>query len=179
MSLREISHPSNIILIGMPGSGKSTVGAVLAERTGKHFVDTDVLIENREGRALQTIVDQDGYLALRAAEEEVLLALDCRETVIATGGSAVYSASAMEHLKADGVVVFLNVDLATLKSRVPDFGNRGLAKRRDQSVEDLFAERDALYRRYADVAVDATGAGREEVCARIIEALAARRQQLR
>lgn len=166
----------NIVLIGMPGSGKSTIGAILAGMTARGFVDTDVLIEEKEGRSLQTIVDEDGYLRLRAIEERVILGLDCRGHVIATGGSAVYSRAAMEHLREDGVLVFLDMDLDTLKARVPDFETRGLAKRPDQSVEDLLEERHALYRQYADLTIDCAVCGPEEVCGRIVDELAKREQ---
>ncbi|MGE5807798.1 MAG: shikimate kinase, partial [Nitrospirota bacterium] len=125
---------SNIILIGMPGSGKSTVGVILAKLLSMGFIDTDVMIQTEKGRTLQDIVDHDGYLVLRRIEEEVLRKLDCRNHVIATGGSAVYSRKAMGHLKENGTAVFLNVDLGTLKARVHDYDTRGLAKRPDQSV---------------------------------------------
>jgi len=166
-------HPSNIVLIGMPGSGKSTVGIILAKLTSRSFIDTDVLIQTREVRSLQDIVDHDGYLFLREIEEKTLLGLDLRNHVIATGGSAVYSPAAMRHLKSDGVIVFLDVNLETLKVRVSDYATRGLAKRPDQNVDDLFAERSALYRKYADMIIDCAGVGHEEVCARIIQALQA------
>jgi shikimate kinase len=164
---------SNIVLIGMPGSGKSTVGIILAKLTSRSFIDSDVLIQTREVRSLQDIVDHDGYLFLREIEEKTLLDLDLRNHVIATGGSAVYSPAAMRHLKSDGVIVFLDVNLETLKARVSDYATRGLAKRPDQNVDDLFAERSALYRKYADMTIDCAGAGHEEVCARIIQALQA------
>ncbi len=163
--------PSNIVLIGMPGSGKSTVGIILAKLTGRNFVDTDVLIQTQQGLTLQEIVDRDGYVALRAIEGSVLLALDCRNNVIATGGSAVYCHTAMTHLKSGGIVVFLDVDMQTLEKRVHDYETRGLAKRPDQSVADLFAERSALYRQYADVTIDCVGLSHEEVCAKIVEDL--------
>ncbi len=166
-------HPSNIVLIGMPGSGKSTVGIILAKLTSRSFIDTDVLIQTREVRSLQDIVDHDGYLFLREIEEKTLLGLDLRNHVIATGGSAVYSPAAMRHLKSDGVITFLDVNLETLKVRVSDYATRGLAKRPDQNVDDLFAERSALYRKYADMTIDCAGVGHEEVCARIIQALKA------
>jgi shikimate kinase len=169
---------SNIILIGMPGSGKSTVGVILAKLMSLGFIDTDMLIQTREGRTLQDIVDKDGYLTLRKIEEDVLLKLDCREHVIATGGSAVYSSDAMLHLKSNGVAVFLNVDLNTLKARVPDYDTRGLAKRPDQSVDDLFTERFALYRQYADITIDCVGLTHEEVCERIIKELQSGRGQV-
>lgn len=160
--------PSNLVLIGMPGSGKSTVGVILAKRAGRDFVDTDVLIQTARQRTLQDIVDTDGYLALRKIEEEVLLDLVVRNHVIATGGSAVYSNPAMEHLKADGIVIFLNADLDTLAALVHDFRTRGLAKRSDQSFADLFAERFPLYTKYADITINCAGLDQEEVCTRII-----------
>jgi len=166
---------SNIVLIGMPGSGKSTVGIILAKLTSRHFIDTDVLIQAREQRTLQEIVDSEGYMALRRIEEEIILALSCRDHVIATGGSAVYSNPAMEHLCADGVIVFLDADLATLRSRVRDFSMRGLAKRPDQSFADLFAERVALYEKYADITINCSGLSHEEVCAEIIGGLRSRK----
>jgi shikimate kinase len=170
-----IDKRSNIILIGMPGSGKSTVGVILAKLMSMGFVDTDVLIQTGKGRTLQDIVDHEGYMVLRKIEEDVLIKLDCRDCVIATGGSAVYSRDAMRHLKANGIAVFLNVDLGTLKSRVHDYDTRGLAKRPDQSVDDLFAERFALYRQHADITIDCVGLTHEEVCARIMQELEAGR----
>jgi len=163
---------SNVVLIGMPGSGKSTVGVILAKLTSRDFVDTDLLIQTAAGRPLQEIVDHEGYLALRRIEEEVLLGITCRRHVIATGGSAAYSRRAMNHLRSDGVVVFLDADIATLESRVRDFARRGLAKRADQTFADLFAERLPLYREYADITIGCSMLSHEEVCARIIDKLA-------
>jgi shikimate kinase len=162
---------SNIVLIGMPGSGKSTVAVILAKQTRRGFVDTDVVIQASTGRSLQSIVERDGYLALRRIEEEALLGLALRNHVIATGGSAVYSKAAMEHLRAGGVVVFLDCDLATLGSRVRDFGTRGLAKRPDQTFSQLFDERRPLYQRYAEITISCGGLTHEEVSTRIIDAL--------
>jgi len=161
---------SNIILIGMPGSGKSTIGVVLAKCVPMDFVDTDILIQCSVGRSLQDIVDHEGHMALRAIEEKVLLGLECRHHVIATGGSAVYSRPAMEHLKADGFTVFLEVDLDTLKARIHDYETRGLAKRPDQSFEELFAERSALYSRYADLTIQCSGLSVPKICASILKA---------
>jgi len=163
--------PSNLVLIGMPGSGKSTVGVCLAKRTARDFVDTDLLIQTSRKRKLQAIVDTDGYMALREIEESILLDLRVQNHVIATGGSAVYSERAMSHLKADGLAIFIDVDLAQLESRIHDYGTRGLAKRPDQSLADLFHERCGLYRKYADITITCTaGMTQEDVCARIMEA---------
>jgi shikimate kinase len=169
--------PSNIILIGMPGSGKSTIGRMLAARTSRSFLDTDDRIRATTGRSLQHIVDQDGYLALRAIEERLIVGLRLSDHVIATGGSAVYSPTAMAHLRGHGAIVFLRTEIRTLRSRVRDYETRGLAKRRDQTIDDLFAERSALYRQYADVTVDCDGLGQEEVCKRIIEGLGSLRHR--
>jgi len=160
---------SNLVLIGMPGSGKSTVGVILAKKTSRDFVDTDLLIQTSQGRNLQDIVDHDGYVALRHIEERVLLDLSVRNHVIATGGSAVYSDQAMAHLKSEGLAIFLDVDLATLESRIPDFSTRGLAKRPEQSLSELFAERFELYTKHADITIKCDKLTHEAVCARIVE----------
>jgi len=159
---------SSIVLIGMPGAGKSTVGVMLAKLTCRSFVDTDVLIQSSQGRPLQDIIDREGYLTLRDIEEQVILQFDCRNCVIATGGSAVYSPAAMAHLKQHGILVFLQVDLPVLEARVRDLDTRGLAKRPDQSFRDLFAERVPLYEKYADVTIRCGRLTHEEVCALII-----------
>jgi shikimate kinase len=159
---------ANIVLIGMPGSGKSTVGVILAKLTSRDFVDGDVLIQISQDRSLQDIVDTEGHMALRRVEEEVLVALHCLNHVIATGGSAAYSHAAMTHLKSNGVVIFLDVDLPTLESRIHDFDTRGLAKRPDQTFTDLFEERFALYTKYADITIQCADLTQEEVCDRII-----------
>lgn len=169
-------NQSNIVLIGMPGAGKSTVGVLLAKETARGFVDTDLLIQEREERPLQEILDTEGYLALRAVEERVLLTLDLHHHVIATGGSAAYSAPAMTHLQQEGVIVFLYVAPDALLRRIHNFSTRGIAKRPDQSWDDLYAERLALYRQWADITIDCGDAGHEEVCQKIQAALAERRK---
>jgi shikimate kinase len=164
-------EPSNIVLIGMPGSGKSTVGVILAKLIAMEFVDTDLLIQRSAHRSLQDIVDKDGHLALRSMEEQILLGLHCHHHVVATGGSAVYSRAAMDHLRSEGTIVFLDVDFPTLESRVKDYETRGLSKSPDQTFKDLFEERTSLYRQYAEIIVDCAGLSQEGVCAAIIKAM--------
>lgn len=161
----------NIVLTGMPGSGKSTVGVLLAKRLGLGFVDTDLLIQQMAGRTLQAIVDAEGYQALRTIEEEVLLELAVKRHVISTGGSAVYSQKAMVHLKRNGVVVFLDIPLGDMLRRIGDHSLRGISRRPDQSFEDLFEERFKLYQRYCDVRVKASGLNQDEVCEAVISVL--------
>ena len=164
-----IQTRSNLVLIGMPGSGKSTVGVILAKKTSRDFVDTDVLIQTSQQRTLQDIVDTDGYAVLRKIEEELLLGLSIRNYVIATGGSAAYSDRAMAYLKADGILIFLDVDLDTLQSRTRDFGTRGIAKRPDQSLAGLFEERFPLYAKHADITIKCDTITQEQVCEKIID----------
>lgn len=165
---------SNIVLIGMPGSGKSTVGIILAKRTSKEFLDTDVLIQTREGRTLQDIVDRDGHMVLRNIEERVLLSINVRNHIISTGGSAAYSSAAMVHLRSHGTIVFLHADLETLRQRIGNFETRGLAKKADQSFADLFNERFSLYTKFADLTIESAGFNQEEVCSEIIRKLGIR-----
>ena len=117
---------TNIVLIGMPGSGKSTVGVILAKSLMMSFVDTDILIQHEEKRTLQDIIDQDGHMILRAIEERVLLSCQYKKFVIATGGSAAYSNRAMKHLGITGIIIFLHASLDTLKRRIDNYETRGL-----------------------------------------------------
>ena len=161
-------NKSNIVLIGMPGSGKSTVGIILAKQITKRFLDTDILIQNLAHKSLQDIVDNEGHMALREIEEKVLLSVRCRNHIIATGGSAAYSEPAMLHLKQNGSVVFLQTSLDELKSRIHNYETRGLAKRPDQSFQDLFDERESLYRKFADITVESSNLTQDQVCDEII-----------
>lgn len=169
-----LNPDQNLVLIGMPGSGKSTVGVLLAKRLGMGFVDTDLLIQEQAGRTLQDIVDQDGYQALRQIEEQVLLALDVQHQIISTGGSAVYSAAAMAHLKANSRVVFLDISLTEVKKRIGDFSSRGISRRPDQSLEDVFDERLVLYKRHADLRIKGDAVNQETVCQRVVDAVTLR-----
>lgn len=165
------NEKSNIILIGMPGSGKSTVGVILAKMIAKRYLDTDILLQNIEKRSLQDIVDKDGHMALREVEQRVLLGIQCRNHIVATGGSAAYSEPAMQHLKKNGIIVFLHADLPALKQRIHNYETRGLAKTPEQSFQDLFEERLALYERYADIIVQSSNLTQDQVCDAIVEQL--------
>ena len=162
---------NNIVLTGMPGSGKSTVGVLLAKRLGLGFVDTDLLIQQKAGRTLQEIEDADGYQALRIFEEAVLLELALERQVISTGGSAVYSRKGMANLKQGGVVVFLDIPLDEMVHRIGDHSLRGISRHPNQSLEDLFDERFRLYQSYCDLWVMASGLNHDEVCEAIVSAL--------
>jgi len=159
---------TSLILIGMPGAGKSTIGVLLAKSLAKDFIDTDLSIQLEYNKTLQDIVDSEGYLTLRAYEERVLLKMHYANHVIATGGSAVYSEKAMHHLRQFGQIIFLDVPLAELKNRIKDFDTRGLARKPNQSLEDLFDERHALYQRYANITIDCSNKNQEQVIAEII-----------
>ena len=163
-----------IVLIGMPGAGKSTVGVLLAKHLGLRFVDTDILIQQRAGRLLQRILDEDGYRVLRRLEEEAILALDARAAVIATGGSAVYSERAMRHLARAGTLVYLKAGCAVLAARIDDYDRRGIANPGGQPFEEIYRERTPLYERHAAAVVAVDGLTQEQVARAVIAALPAR-----
>lgn len=164
------AHKS-IVLIGMPGAGKSTIGILLAKELGLDFIDTDISIQVRWGKTLQQITDESGYMVLRDYEEQVLLSENIDHKVVATGGSAVYSGAGMARLKASATVIFLDVSLPALQQRVTNFDTRGIARRPEQSFEDLFAERSLLYQRYADIRIDCSNLGVNEALQAVLETL--------
>jgi shikimate kinase len=172
-----LAKPRNLIFVGMPGSGKSTVGVLVAKKLGLGFIDTDLLIQQDTGRTLQQIVDQDGYVALRKEEEKVLLNLNVQQHAISTGGSAVYSDAAMRHLKTGGTVVFLDISLDTVFARIGDFSLRGISKRPEQSLLELFEERSTLYSRYADLTIQGDALNHEQVCDALITGLGSIKNQ--
>ena len=144
----------NIILTGMPGSGKSTLGVLLAKAMGYQFLDVDLLIQEREGALLQEILDGRGVDAFLDAEEAAVRSLDCRRTVIAPGGSAVCRERAARHLSQLGLIVYLNVSLEELTRRIRNLSSRGIAMQPGQTLADVMAYRDPLYRKYAGLVVD-------------------------
>lgn len=159
---------NSIVLIGMPGAGKSTIGVLLAKETARDYVDTDVLIQVREGKTLQTIMDESDYLNLRKIEEQVLLDSHFPTHIVATGGSAVYSDLGMCHLRKYGPVVFLDVSLDELCQRIHNYESRGIARAPGQSFNDLFEERRALYLHYADVVIGCNGKSQEDIIAELL-----------
>ena len=163
---------NNIVLIGMPGAGKSTVGILLSKQTGLDFIDTDIAIQVREGKTLQEILDQQGYMKLREIEQAVILEQSLNGAVVATGGSAVYGANAMDYLGEHAVIVFIDVAIEQLNTRVKDFDLRGIARKPGQGFEDLYRERRALYQQYADIRIAVTDETAEQVVAMILVALA-------
>ncbi|MBV1920206.1 MAG: shikimate kinase [Pseudomonadales bacterium] len=164
-------YRQSLILIGMPGAGKSTLGILLAKELRLDFLDTDVAIQVQEDKSLQDILEHQGYLALREVEERVLLATECHQKVIATGGSAVYSQKGMEYLKSCGPIVYLEVPLEELCRRIHNYETRGIARRPEQSFEDLFEERQLLYRQYADMTIKCDGLGAGEVVSTVVEGM--------
>jgi shikimate kinase len=153
----------NIVLIGMPGAGKSTVGVVLAKVLGYHFIDTDLLIQEQEQCLLKDIIERDGLEGLIAIEERVNSSIKTDKTVIATGGSVIYGAKAMEHLREIGIVVYIRLDFCTIRKRLGDIKQRGVVLREGQDLEALYQERCPLYEKYAHIIIDAESLKLEEL----------------
>ena len=145
---------SNLILIGMPGVGKSTVGVVLAKHLGLNFIDTDLLIQSKAGCRLQQIINERGLEKFLELEEKVILDLNQRHSVIATGGSVIYSPLAMEALRRNGHLIYLQISLPYLQQRIDDMGQRGVVIEQNQSFADLYQARTRLYEQYAELTID-------------------------
>ncbi|MDO8842622.1 shikimate kinase [Methanocalculus sp.] len=158
----------NIILIGMPGAGKSTVGVLLAKALGMQFIDCDILIQQQTGRKLQEILDTDGPDAFRQIEEEAILSLHPRHCVIATGGSVVWSRAAMEHLKSLGLVVYLEISYPEMEKRIRNITTRGIVLMPGQTLRGMYESRVPLYEQYADYTIPCSGEDPESVVGSII-----------
>jgi len=143
----------NIILIGMPGAGKSTVGVVLAKKLGFHFLDSDLVIQKQYGKLLHELIEEYGVEGFWKLENNVNAGLQVRETIVATGGSAVYGKEAMEHLRQIGMVVYLQLPYAEIEDRLGDLNARGVTLHQGQTLEDLYEERVPLYEKYADIMI--------------------------
>lgn len=153
----------NIILIGMPASGKSTVGVILAKIIGYDFIDSDLLIQKAEGMKLAQIISKKGVDGFIRVEERVNAAIEAHRSVIATGGSAVYGQRAMEHFRQIGTIVYLKVDFDELERRLGNIRQRGVVLREGQTLRDLYEERSVLYDKYADLTVTEEGETVEDV----------------
>lgn len=165
----ENSDPmKNIVLIGMPGAGKSTTGVILAKALRRHFIDTDLLIQERAGRLLQDIIDTDGPDAFKTLEEETVLSLHRKSAVIATGGSVVFSGMAMEYLKSNGVVVYLKISFKEMEKRLRNITTRGIVLSRGETLREMYDERIPLYERYADMTVECSDEDFETVVGNVI-----------
>ncbi len=158
----------NIVLIGMPGAGKSTVGVVLAKKLGFAFLDSDLLIQSREGKLLHEIIEEQGVEKFWAIEEETNLLIDAGRTVIATGGSVIYGSRAMEHLGQNGVIVYLQLSCEEIARRLGDLSERGVTLREGQTLETLYAERVPLYEKYAHVTMACEGLSIREIVEEIV-----------
>lgn len=166
-----MNKKNNIVLIGMPGVGKSTVGVILAKVLGFQFVDADLLIQQQEGKLLREIIEEVGTEGFIQVENRVNASIECSKSIIATGGSVVYGEEAMEHLKEIGIVVYLEVPFSTLEKRLSDIKGRGVVLKDGQTLYDLYMERTPLYERYADVRVSEEGLNVEQTVELLVNKL--------
>ncbi|MBQ5677053.1 MAG: shikimate kinase [Lachnospiraceae bacterium] len=162
-----MNKSDNVILIGMPGAGKSTIGVVLAKKMGFHFVDSDLVIQRCEGRLLHEIIQQEGVDGFLAIENKVNGSMWEKHAVIATGGSAVYGTEAMEHFQEIGTVVYLKLPFEEIEERLGDLNERGVVLKPEQTLKMLYDERIELYEKYADQIVDCTGKSIREIVVEI------------
>ncbi|MHC4705956.1 MAG: shikimate kinase [Planctomycetota bacterium] len=161
----------SIVLIGMCGVGKSTVGVLLAKALGRHFLDTDVYIQAVEDKTLQQIIDEAGIDAFCEIEQNHIMSIDLENAVIATGGSVVYSPPAMHHLARNGVIVHLDLDYKTIEKRITDLYTRGVVMAPGQTLQTLHESRQPLYKKYAQLTVDCAGKRHEQILDEIIAKL--------
>ena len=162
---------NNIVLIGMPGVGKSTVGVILAKVLGYQFLDADLVIQQKEGKLLKEIIAEVGTEGFIEVENRVNAGIECSKTIIATGGSVVYGKEAMEHLKEIGTVVYLEVPFKTIEKRLSDIKGRGVVLKEGQTLYDLYMERTPLYEKHADLRVCEEGLDVEQTVELLIEKL--------
>lgn len=163
----------NIILIGMPGAGKSTLGVLLAKALGYHFIDTDILIQDDQENLLQNIIDQHGLERFKEIEEETIIKYNFSHSIVATGGSVVYYERAMEKLKKEGTILYIELSYETIEVRIKNIETRGLVVDPDKTLKDLYDERTSLYEKYAKITVNCENKTVEESVKEIIEHLGA------
>lgn len=159
----------NIVLIGMPGAGKSTVGVVLAKAKGYQFIDSDILIQEKHGKLLQELISEYGISGFRSIENDVNKSIQVQKSVIATGGSAIYCVEAMEHLSKMGTVVYLQLSFKEIEKRLGDLTARGVTLQKNQTLRELYQERIPFYEKYADKIIECDGLMLREVIAEILE----------
>lgn len=162
---------NNIVLIGMPGVGKSTIGVILAKQLGYEFVDSDLVIQRRENRLLREIIEQEGVDGFIEVENGVNASLCVEKSVIATGGSAVYGREAMEHLRNIGRIVYLQLSYEALEKRLDNLKGRGVVLREGQTLKDIYEERSLLYEKYADIVINEADLDIEGTLQKIIESI--------
>lgn len=167
-----IKMEKNIVLIGMPGAGKSTVGVVLAKRLGLDFVDSDLVIQQQEGKLLHQLITEQGLDGFLETENRINAALTPKlPSVIATGGSVIYGREAMEHFSQIAAVIYLKLTLSTLKTRLGDLNERGVALKEGQTLESLYEERIPLYQHYAEITINCEGKEIREIVEEIASEL--------
>lgn len=167
----QMSRSDNIILIGMPGAGKSTLGVILAKVMGYHFIDADIEIQRRYGKLLKDLIEDEGVEGFLKIEDDVNSDINIERAVIATGGSAVYGKNAMEHYKSTGKIVYLKLEYNELLKRLGDIKNRGVVLKENQTLVDLYHERTVLYEKYADIIIDETGLDIEQTLEKLVNEL--------
>lgn len=160
---------NNIILIGMPGCGKSTLGVILAKTLGYDFLDSDLIIQRNEGRKLYEIINTVGLEAFIDCERRAICSIDVDNTVIATGGSAVLSEEAMKHLKEIGRVVYIKLSPEVIEKRINNISTRGIVMKKGQGIADIYAERAPLYEKYADITIEPNSDNVERTIELLIE----------
>ncbi len=161
----------NIVLVGMPSAGKSTIGIILAKVMGYQFLDSDLLIQEQEKELLKDIIDKRGIDGFLAIENQINREIDTDHTVIATGGSVIYGKEAMEHLQETGVIVYIKLTLQTISERLGNIKQRGVVLRKGQTLKMLYEERCPLYEKYAHITVDGENLNTEELMENIKNAL--------
>ena len=162
---------NNIVLVGMPGAGKSTVGVVLAKASGSKFVDSDLVIQEKTGKLLHELISEHGLEGFLEIENRMKSQLEETKAIIATGGSVIYGREAMEHLKSIGCVVYLKLSLASIADRLGDLQKRGVALKNGQGLKELYEERIPLYEKYADVIIDCEKKAIREIVAEILKGI--------
>ena len=167
----------NIVLIGMPAVGKSTVGVLLAKASRRAFLDTDVFLQATRGRALQEIIDSEGPDAFCLLEQRCVMAMDVRGHVIATGGSVIYSDAAMQHLADSGKIVHLDLPIEQIERRLSNLTTRGLVIAPGRTLRDLYRQREALYRRWAGLTIDCAGKNQDQIVTEILDRLGRREKR--